>query len=250
MNLILDVGNTLIKAGFFDDQTFLKEERICPENLPLFLSECGANYILVSDVRGITDRYLRALSDKCPIIFLNHQTPLPIQNRYETPQTLGTDRIAAAIGAYFSAPNENHLVLDAGTCLTYDFIDKSGNYWGGAISMGLRMRFRALAHFTGKLPEIQDFDKPISLVGQSTEMSILSGVIHGMLGEIDYFLTHYRQKYDDFRLTICGGDANFFEKRIKASIFANSKLVLMGLNQILCYHINEKKTGSSTIFST
>lgn len=240
MNLVLDIGNTHIKSGVFDAKTLVKSEQIEMTHLPTFLACHTPHHIMVSDVRGVVENRFKSLSKKYNFVLLNHHLKLPIKNAYKTPHTLGFDRIAAVVGAYASQPHQNHLVIDAGTCLTYDFIDRSGKYWGGSISMGLNMRFQALAHFTGKLPEINTFDYFSPLVGQTTEESMISGVIHGLLGEIEYLLNEYRKKFTDFKVTICGGDAVFFEKRIKEPIFVNQKLVLFGLNEILQYNLEKE----------
>lgn len=241
MNLVLDVGNTLVKVGVFEKKQLIHFEQIKPQKISNILTKYSPEHILISDVRGIAQEFLSPLASQFSILFLTHQTSLPVQNLYKTPQTLGTDRIAGAIGAYFSEPSQNHLILDAGTCLTYDFIDKYGKYYGGNISLGLQMRFQALAHFTGKLPEIpfsSNSNTPeIPLIGQTTESAILSGVVNGMMEEIEGILKNYGQKFGDFQVTICGGDAKFLAKQIKAPIFASPNLVLFGLHQILLHNL-------------
>jgi type III pantothenate kinase len=168
---------------------------------------------------------------------LRHTLPLPITNHYATPATLGVDRLAGACGARQMFPGSNCLVIDAGTCITYDFLDAGGSYLGGGISPGLHMRFQAVHTFTKKLPLVQAVDN-INLIGNSTEQCIQSGVIHGVLEEVQGIIRQYREKFEDLKVILCGGDTHFFENQLKASIFAVPELVLSGLNSILIYNVN------------
>ncbi|UII28675.1 type III pantothenate kinase [Fulvivirga maritima] len=168
--------------------------------------------------------------------FLEYNLPLPFTIDYKTPQTLGRDRVAGVAGGQYIFPNANTLVIDLGTCITYDIIDAKNVYHGGGISPGLKMRFKSLHNFTAKLPLIEptnDFE----LIGQSTKESILSGVINGMISEIDGIIRMYTDKFAHLQIIMCGGDAKFFENRIKANIFVAPELVLTGLNRILLYNV-------------
>jgi type III pantothenate kinase len=171
------------------------------------------------------------------VFMLDHKLPLPIKNNYGTPETLGVDRIAAVCGAQQIFPFQNCLVIDAGTCVTFDIIDKDGVYYGGAISPGMHMRFKAVHTFTARLPLISPVPEA-KLIGDSTETSIQSGVINGMAAEMVGIIQRYQVKFNDLRVILCGGDTLFFENKLKASIFASPELVLVGLNSILIYNVS------------
>jgi type III pantothenate kinase len=163
---------------------------------------------------------------------LGPSLPMPIQIRYATPETLGVDRIAAACGAIALFPGKNCLAIDAGTCITYDFIDHAGNYWGGGISPGIEMRLKAMHTFTTRLPLVK-VNQQASLIGNSTESCLQSGALFGVLGEIEGIIQKYDQNYQELKVIICGGDISLFENQLKPTIFAAPDLVLMGLNRIL-----------------
>src|SRR5690606_34521365 len=182
------------------------------------------------------------------VFYFNHQLPIPITNGYATPETLGADRLAGVIGAKNIYPENPVLVIDAGTCITYDFIDKAGFYAGGSISPGLRMRFKAMNHFTGKLPEVE-VDMNItgfkSSYGKDTQESLISGVVNGLLFEVEGFIKKYNNQYLDLRVILCGGDSTFFDTRLKNSIFAHQillepNLVMIGLNTVVNYQHDKK----------
>jgi len=169
-------------------------------------------------------------------IILDNQTPLPIKNNYQTPETLGKDRLAAVTGAYQLYPGQNVLVIDAGTAVTYDFINHKGEYAGGSISPGLTMRFRALHTFTTRLPLLQA-EEISYLTGCNTRESILSGVMNGLRIEIDGIIDQYSILWPSFQVILTGGDAKYFEKILKNSIFASPNLVITGLKLILDYNL-------------
>ncbi len=168
---------------------------------------------------------------------LDYDTPLPINNKYSSKQTLGRDRIAAVVGASKIFPGRNILVIDAGTCITYDFINNKNEYLGGAISPGLRMRFKALNKFTGRLPAVEHRGTEIpDLIGDTTEGSILSGVINGLSGEINGFINSYKSNNNRLETIITGGDHKYFDKLLKYKTFAAPFLVLDGLKGILDFN--------------
>jgi type III pantothenate kinase len=195
--------------------------------------------MLVSSVRGDADDLLTLAPKASTRIALNRNLSLPIQNHYQTPDTLGMDRLAGACGAHALFPTQNCLVIDAGTCVTFDFVDGSGVYYGGGISPGLHMRFKAMHTFTAKLPLISP-KAGVPLIGASTEASMQSGVVNGMIAEMEGIIARYAGKYAELRVILCGGDAGFFENQLKASIFASPELVLIGLNSILIHNVNQK----------
>lgn len=235
MNLVIDVGNTRIKAARFEEDRM--EASFHFGHLRSLHDELGATsfqHVLISSVNQPHSDFdfLQPTGKK---IFLTPQLPLPIKNAYATPQTLGVDRLAAACGALALFPGKNCLVIDAGTCINYEFIDEAGTYHGGAISPGIDMRFKAMHTFTARLPLIQRTESA-ELIGNSTETCMQSGVMNGVLAEVENTIDRYRAKYPSLVVLICGGDAPFFENRLKPTIFAAPDLVLKGLNRILRYN--------------
>jgi type III pantothenate kinase len=236
MNLVVDYGNSAAKVGIFDHQNLVESLTFqALDALQKFLTASSADQIIISSVNENTEQILPYSNARKKFV-LSPDLPLPIKNKYATPRTLGMDRIASACGAWALFPFENSLSIDAGTCITYEFLDKEGNYRGGAISPGLSMRFKAVHTFTAKLPLISP-KQNVSLIGDSTETSIQSGVINGLLGEIEGFIARYEKEFGSLRVILCGGDARFFENQLKASIFASPELVLIGLNSILNYNV-------------
>ena len=170
-----------------------------------------------------------------PMMEFTYQTPIPIRNLYRTPQTLGVDRLAAVIAAYTTKPHHPALVIDAGTCITYDFIDEHGQYQGGNISPGMEMRFKALHGFTSKLPKIEASGETPDY-GYSTETAIRSGVIRGIEHEISGYIQHLKKNYPSLLVFLTGGNEFSFDTNLKSGIFADGFLVLKGLNRILDYN--------------
>jgi len=199
-----------------------------------FLNGKYFQYVLVSSVSIPAGEVLSWVSAEKKLQ-LTSTLPLPINNRYKTPETLGVDRIAAVCGALEIFPNRNCLVIDAGTAITYDFMDCDKNYWGGAISPGIAMRFKALHTLTERLPLIGATEN-FQLTGDSTETSIQSGVLYGVIGEMDGFISKYLNLHPDLGVVLTGGDTFFFENNLKQPIFAARELVLSGLNRILQHH--------------
>lgn len=238
MNLVIDYGNSAAKAGVFEGH-HMKEKFVftSPEDARAFIQASPAEHVIVSSVSRDAEEVSSWAIQARKKFILRHTLPLPITNRYATPATLGVDRLAGACGARQMFPDRNCLVIDAGTCITYDFLDAAGSYLGGGISPGLHMRFQAVHTFTKKLPLVAAVDN-INLIGNSTEQCIQSGVIHGVLEELQGIMRQYREKFEDLKVILCGGDTHFFENQLKASIFAVPELVLSGLNSILIYNVN------------
>jgi len=160
---------------------------------------------------------------------------VPFKNTYKTPKTLGVDRIALVAAAVVKFPKKHVLVIDAGTCITYDFVTKEAAYLGGAISPGIKMRYQSLHAFTENLPLLDVFESN-NFIGTSTEESIISGVLTGVQKEINGFIEDYQQEYLDLTVVLTGGDTNFLSKQLKSSIFANQNFLLQGLNEILKFN--------------
>ena len=237
MNVVVDYGNTQAKVAIFDNQNLIEKHAFSSrEDLQQFLKLSTAGHFIISSVNADASAISEWVTSAAYKLVLTHATPLPISNQYSTPQTLGVDRIAGACGAFQLFPDQNTLVIDVGTCITYDFTDKGGNFLGGGISPGLNMRFQAMHTFTAKLPLVKPAEDSL-LIGTGTESSMQSGVLYGMVGEIEGIIGRYQAKYHGVQVILCGGDAPFFENKLKASIFACPNLVLIGLNSILLHNV-------------
>jgi type III pantothenate kinase len=238
MNLAIDLGNTSVQAAFFENSTLKKHYvKITLEALEIIVQSQSIKHIVLSDVGKKSHTWINTLQKYAPVLVLDYQTPLPIENTYKTPQTLGNDRLAAVVGANFLYPNQNNLIADIGTCVTYDFITDKKVYLGGNISAGLQMRLEALPYFTAQLPLV-DFDAKQDYtqnqgIGWSTDSAILYGAVQGLTFELEGIIRHYKERFRKFNIIFCGGNAVFFDTKIKESIFVNQKLVLIGLNCIL-----------------
>lgn len=241
MNLTVDRGNTYTKIGLFEGETIFKTfafENVDIEALQSVFSAYEVENAILSSVSDAPTAMLDAIVSRVrAFIRLSGETPLPIKNLYRTPETLGTDRIAVAVAADMLSPvGAPSLVIDAGTAVTYEFVSADSEYMGGNIAPGLSMRFKALNHFTKKLPLVscrENFEP----VGRDTENAILAGVVEGMLFEMEGYIEKYTQQNPNLCVFLTGGDAFFFEKRLKNRIFANENLLLIGLNRILNYNV-------------
>ncbi len=239
MNQIaIDVGNTRTKYAVFAGSMLIAINTLeKPENLAEVLVYHEIKKAIISSVRHL-DQEVKQLSVLDKVIELTAATPVPIINKYGTPQTLGMDRLAGVVGACALYPKQNALVIDAGTCITFDFIDRDQTYYGGSISPGLAMRFKAMHTFTGKLPLVEQTKTDnMPLIGRNTIECLTSGVFNGTVAEVNGLIVEYKKQFPDLITIVCGGDAPFFEKNLKARIFAEPNLVLIGLNHILNYNV-------------
>ena len=250
MILTIDVGNTRIKAAVFEADTLLESVVFIKTELQKNISLLLKNHpkitdLVVASVGNVGEKEFLMWKDSIKIHFISYKTLFPFKNRYSTPLTLGIDRMVLASGAVLQFPNRNRLVIDAGTCVTYDFVDADDNYLGGAISPGIRLRYESLHQYTAKLPlltienlednENQDF-RP-ELIGNSTQQSMHSGVINGLVNEISGFINQYEARYSNFIIILTGGDSEFLAKRLKNTIFANRNFLLESLSQTYQYKI-------------
>jgi len=239
MDLTIDIGNNYTKLAVFEGREivyFTKWKKFRLDRLKMIYKKFAIEKAIVSDVSGKifpAEKYIKKHSVYIKFTF---DTPVPLKNLYKTPKTLGRDRMAAAIGARHFDPKGNLLVIDAGTCITYDFVNHKNEYMGGGISPGIQIRFKSLKHYTGKLPLLkrQDIDY---LVGGSTDESILSGVINGTVAEINGTVDRYKEDFPKVKVLLTGGDGPFFESYVKSDIFAVPNLVLYGLHKILLYNV-------------
>lgn len=237
MNLVIDMGNTAVKAAVFQNNKLLEKfqfprENFFKKNQEIFNSYPKIDYSILSSVVITNQSEVDLIKERSKLQILNKDLLLPFTNLYKTPETLGIDRLALIGGAAVAFPKNNVLVIDAGTCITFDFKNDHNEYFGGAISPGIRMRFKALHTFTSKLPLVE-FKEDAELIGEDTEGSILSGVINGAVAEIAEIINTYKSKHKDLTVILTGGDTQFLSKRLKNSIFANSNFLLEGLNYIL-----------------
>jgi len=235
MNLVIDIGNTLIKLAIFDGNKLIDsftEEHLTEKNIDELYKKYKIQKGIFSTVR-VDDV---SLLKKYNFLELSQHTPLPLVINYKTPETLGLDRIAAVVGAKTLFNNKDVLVVDLGTCITYDFLNANNEYLGGAIAPGFNMRFKALNHFTEKLPLVNFNKSDLMLVGNTTESSIISGVYSGMKNEILGAINSYKAQYESLKIVVTGGDINLFDLEPKNRIFADEFLVQKGLNEILNYN--------------
>ncbi len=239
MNLIVDTGNTRVKLAVFEKDTLVEVLFIDVNN---FLSETKKilkkyriTAGILSNVSFISEKELQKLQNILNLLVLSSSTNVPFTNLYETPETLGVDRIGLVAAAVNKYSEKNILIIDAGTCITFDFVNEQSEYLGGAISPGIEMRYQALHKFTVKLP-ILEKKGPKNFIGNNTNESIHSGVVNGVINELEGVIGQYKSKYSDLTVVLTGGDTNFLAKQLKSSIFANQNFLLEGLNEILIFN--------------
>lgn len=238
MQLCIDVGNTFTKLAVFknhDLKHFVRTEKLEVEDIKELKELFQFDQVIYLASGKDNEDVIRHLQEYKHHILLNHKTPMPIHIMYETPHTLGTDRIASVMGAYSLFPGENVVIVDIGTCITYELMDKNANYLGGNISPGVKMRLVSMHNQTAKLPlvEMGDID---NWIGNNTENAIRNGAVLGTLMEIESFLARASKEFGDFRTIFTGGGADFFAKKINSEIFVDQNLVHRGLNEIILYN--------------
>lgn len=242
MYLVIDIGNSFQKAAVFSPAG----ELLCLEIQKILLSEhikpliekYKVAHSIISTVGPENDKITTLLAQYTHLLPFTHSTPLPITIDYKQPETLGLDRIANSVAAHCSFPHDNVLSIQAGTCLVMDFTTKDGVYCGGSISPGINMRFAAIHHFTDKLPQFEKREIHF-LVGDTTQHSIESGVMNGIVDEINGAIERYNKEFGKIKIVLTGGDKNDLQNSIKNAIFAASNFVLLGLYQILKFNVGE-----------
>ncbi|MGY8987075.1 MAG: type III pantothenate kinase [Flavobacteriales bacterium] len=233
MNLVIDIGNTLVKyAVFKNNEVFIikKSDDFDRRLVDKLLKNNDIQKIIISSVREKV-----TINSEIHTVYLSEKTNVPITLKYKTPNTLGKDRLAGVVAAAVLYPNKNVLVIDAGSCITMDYIDKNKVYFGGRISPGIEMRYNSLKKFTKNLPKLT-INTSFNLIGNDTNSSIVSGVQSGILAEVDTIITDLRKENESLFVVVTGGDTIFFENALKNSIFADPFLVMKGLNEILKYN--------------
>jgi len=237
MNVVIDWGNTRIKAALVENNVLVEKHSFLQKHEVVdFLKSKPIENALISSVSGNPHELIEQIQLTGKIVELAASTPLPIKNKYATPNTLGVDRLAAACGAWGLFQNQASLVIDLGSCINYEFVSGNGNYLGGAISPGITMRFRAMNQFTANLPNVKPQSKP-AWIGNNTESCLLSGVMNGVLSEIQGFVNYATKDNPSCNILICGGEASLLDGEIKSAKYI-PELVLLGLNYILQYNLS------------
>ena len=243
-SLVIDIGNTDIKTAVFHDDEMLFSERYQSLDTNLIDNLLEAHNIgntIISTVRKGQEAWEPALKEKTRLIYFNAEMTAGINNLYLTPKTLGADRLAAVMGANYLYPGKNNLVIDGGTCITYDYIDANANYSGGSISPGLNMRYKALNYYTAALPLLDKDADFAATFGNNSQTAITSGVQNGIKYELSGFIESYKTNNNELNIVLTGGDSIFFDRLLKNSIFApcikiEPHLVLKGLNAAIQKH--------------
>ena len=242
MYLIVDLGNTLAKFFLYKNGQCVKEHEVNKENFrdtaeSLILSHKVIKGLIYSDVSNQAGDFFENFSDQFSVIAVSSNMQLPFINSYQSPESLGSDRIVLVAAACKSHPNTNVLIIDMGTCITYDFLDANNIYQGGAISPGFEMRYKSLNQFSGNLP-LLDADQGQSPTGKNTEQAIHAGIYFGIIDEINARINYYKLKYDSLTVILTGGDANKLPKTLKNSIFAHPNFMAEGMFHLLKLNID------------
>ena len=240
MNLIIDAGNTSVKLAVFKNAEIAHLEFVATSDFVaavkiIFKSYPKIQFAIISNVGALSREQMNVLAIFCEVHELSNASKVPFKNSYASPQTLGVDRLALATAAFYFNPHQNNLIIDAGTCITYDMLNDFDEYLGGAISPGVQMRYNAMHYQTAKLPLLEK-EELIDYIGNTTENCMHSGVVNGVTLEIDGVIDLYKSRFEDLTIILTGGDALFLSKRLKNTIFADSKFLLKGLNYLLEYN--------------
>jgi len=239
MNLVIDIGNTQIKTAVFKDNTLYNKEIYSKDDFSNSIENITKKYrikhAILSNVGEIENLKMLEIRKLFDVLVLNSKTRLPFINNYKTPQTLGVDRIALIAAAVDQFPNKNVLIFDAGSCITYDFVNEKNEYLGGGISPGIEMRYKALNSYTANLPKLT-LSNEIPEIGNTTENSIHFGVLNGIIQEIEGVINQFKVKNQKLTVVLTGGDTIYLAKNLKSTIFANPNFLLEGLNSILIYN--------------
>lgn len=253
MNLVIDWGNSSLKTGWFLGSELVEVGRYASHHSLMtdFARRPPAQVLVSSTSRPGSDIREQLTEMGINVWVLDSQTPVPIRKAYDTPTTLGADRVAAAVGANTLFPGQDCLILDLGTCLTADLIDREAVFQGGLISPGVRMRFRAMHEQTARLPLIERSADPEHvwpvLTAKNTRQAMMSGVLNGLAFEMNGIIENYRRERPGIVVLVCGGDASSFESRLKPPIFVVPELVLIGLNRILSYNVENLQANTPDV---
>ena len=239
MYLIIDIGNTFIKLAIFQDGKIVYNKRVkkvLVRDIKAINKKYPFSASIVSSVRVKSAYFIEYLKKNHNLLELTHKTKVPIKNRYKTPRTLGLDRLAAVVGAANMYPKKNCLVIDIGTCMTYDFIDDKRNYFGGNIAPGVELRLMSMHHFTSALPLLKR-KWHAEMLGDTTKSAMQNGAVWGVKLEIEAFIKTLTSKKGKMAVLLTGGDASYFGEIIDSEIFVAPNLLLKGLHDILEYNL-------------
>ena len=241
MELTIDIGNSYTKFCIFDNDaiTFNLITKDVTEELLVGIT--GRHTISHAIISSVTDnkKHIGAFLEHrgIPVLTVTHTTAIPIRNCYGTPETLGMDRLSAAVGAYRLRPGEASLIIDIGTCITYDVIDETGSFLGGNIAPGYKMRLDAMHAFTDKLPDVPPCDIPDYRIGRSTTEAMKAGAYNGIVYEAEGMVAYLRGRYGRLNVFLTGGGAAYFAQNIGCGKIAEPNLIHIGLNEILRYNL-------------
>ncbi|WP_036156835.1 type III pantothenate kinase [Maribacter forsetii] len=240
MNLIIDAGNTNVKLAIFKKSEIIHLETVVVDLFveavkKIFKEFPKIKYSIVSSVGSLSKEQMKVVAVFCNLHELSNRSKVPFKNSYASPQTLGVDRLALVTAAYYFNPHHNNLIIDAGSCVTYDMLNDFDEYLGGAISPGVQMRYKAMHEQTAKLPLLEKKEL-LDYIGNTTENCLHSGVVNGITLEIDGVIDLYKARFENLTVILTGGDTQFLSKRLKNTIFADSKFLLKGLNYLLEYN--------------
>ena len=239
--MVIDIGNSFSKVGLFDKNILIeyKEFKLFSvDDIKSFFSSKTITNSIISNVSSYDKKVFEFLNMNSNLVLFDAEIKLPFKNKYGSVETIGNDRIALVSQASRLYPDKNVLVIDSGSCITYDFLNDKNEYLGGGISPGLNMKLKALNNQTAKLPLVKKTQIKY-LIGKSTETSILSGVINGTSGEINYIIEEYKKRYKKIVIILTGGDLNFLFNHLKNGILADPKFLLSGLNILI--ELNNKE---------
>lgn len=245
MNLCIDQGNSRTKIAIFNREGKMVNNFIykyfTAQDVEKLCSLYPIENSILSSVVNVDVAVVNVLHRRSKrFVLFDYSTPVPIVNGYDSPRTLGQDRLAAAVGAHFLAPNKNLLIIDAGSAITYDFLTEKGEFLGGNIAPGLSMRFKALKNQTKKLPLVEIDEKQIiPLFGKNTHDAILAGVVRGIRFEIEGYIHTLERRNEEFSTFITGGSAAYIMANLRESVVFEKHLVLIGLNQILAHNLHK-----------
>jgi len=238
MNLVIDIGNTFSKWAVFEGLEIIYKDQapdLSVEILQVNLDFSKISRCIISSTRKKPEAFIANLEQYFTCIWLDQNVKLPFINKYATPKTLGNDRIALAASASSEFANKNVLIIDAGTCITYDILTSENHYLGGAISLGVEMRYKSLNKFTQNLP-LLSATEPENIIGDSTESCINSGVLNGAVQEVDGVINQYKKRFENLIVVITGGGAIYFANTIKNNFFARPEFIMKGLNYIVKFN--------------
>ncbi|MEN1784804.1 MAG: type III pantothenate kinase [Bacteroidota bacterium] len=241
MNLIVDIGNTWVKYAVFQEGNLLMQQKMDAKQFAAQLATVFKTYpqiekAIIAATGTVEEQTVEVLEQFCSVHRLSSHSKTPFTNLYKTPLTLGVDRIALAAAAFYHNPKGNTLVVDLGTCVTYDIVNDKGEYLGGGIAPGLYMRYQAMHQQTAGLPLLQP-EFPDTLIGTNTASSMHTGTFLGLCHELDGTIDQYRARFQHLTVILTGGDSHFFVERLKNHIFADAIFLLKGLDYLLEYNL-------------